>query len=217
MTLVVNLFASPGSGKSTMAAGLFYRLKSKNVNCELTGEIAKDWVWEGRNNVLDDQIYVFAKQQRRVLRLNGKVDVAICDSPTIMGLVYMDKSRYPNCFGELVDWQFNQYENVNFLLERTKPYNPKGRNQSEEESVALHADIKQLMTEYNIPYQSVQGNAAGLDMVEAAVLERLRVSGRVPSVRGNLPRRRDYLRSNCHRWLQSTRTGRHSSYPRQDR
>lgn len=39
---VVNLFAGPGSGKSTTAAGIFYILKSEyNINCEYVSEYAR--------------------------------------------------------------------------------------------------------------------------------------------------------------------------------
>lgn len=43
-TLVVNLFAQPGAGKSTGAAYLFYNLKCLGVNCEYVSEFAKDKV-----------------------------------------------------------------------------------------------------------------------------------------------------------------------------
>ena len=54
MTLVVNFFAGPGAGKSSMAAGLFAELKFRGVNCELATEYAKDKVWEGSLGVFDD-------------------------------------------------------------------------------------------------------------------------------------------------------------------
>ena len=44
--IVVNLIAAPGSGKSTIAAGVFEELKWEGVNAELITEFAKDKVWE---------------------------------------------------------------------------------------------------------------------------------------------------------------------------
>lgn len=162
--LVVNLFAGPGSGKSTMAAGLFYKLKSAGVNCELAGEYAKDLAWEGGNEKIADQIYVFAKQQRRVLRLADKVDVVICDSPTILGLAYMPQ-HYPESFTDLVKWQFNQYNNLNIFVERKKAFNPKGRFHTEEESKQKDVEIKKLMSDCNLSWESVEGNDDGLKLV----------------------------------------------------
>ena len=44
--LVVNLIGGPGCGKSTTTAGLFYELKKKGYNCEMSLEFAKDKVYE---------------------------------------------------------------------------------------------------------------------------------------------------------------------------
>lgn len=44
MTSVINLIGGPGSGKSTTAAGLFFRMKSMGVRCELVTEYAKELV-----------------------------------------------------------------------------------------------------------------------------------------------------------------------------
>lgn len=159
--VVVNLFAGPGSGKSTMAAGLFFKLKSAGINCELTGEYAKDLAWEEGGQKIADQIYVFAKQQRRVLRLVDKVDVVISDSPTILGLAYMPK-HYPQCFADLVRWQYEQYNNLNVFVNRKKAFNPKGRFHTEEESIQKDAEIKKLMSDNQIEYISVDGNDDGL-------------------------------------------------------
>ena len=45
---VVNLFAGPGSGKSTTASGLFHLLKLDNKKTELVTEYAKDAIYEQR-------------------------------------------------------------------------------------------------------------------------------------------------------------------------
>ena len=43
-TLVVNLLGAPGSGKSTIAASIFSKLKFQNLNVELVSEYAKELV-----------------------------------------------------------------------------------------------------------------------------------------------------------------------------
>ena len=40
--LVVNLFAGPGTGKSTVAAQIFAHLKWQGFSCELVTEFAKE-------------------------------------------------------------------------------------------------------------------------------------------------------------------------------
>lgn len=44
-TIAVNLFGGPGSGKSTQALGVTYKLKVNGINCEYASEHAKDLVW----------------------------------------------------------------------------------------------------------------------------------------------------------------------------
>jgi tRNA uridine 5-carbamoylmethylation protein Kti12 len=169
--IVVNLFASPGSGKSTTASGLFYELKNRGINAELTGEYAKDLTWSHRHNCLQDQIYVFGKQHHRVWRLQNDVDVVISDSPILLGLAYAES--YPECFKQTVYWAFNQYNNINFLINRVKPYNPKGRNQTPEESAQKHEVIKDLLYSFDVPYLEIDGNEYGLDTIVSHVLNKI--------------------------------------------
>lgn len=56
--LVVNLFGSPGTGKSTLSAYIFSQLKLANINCELVSEFAKDMVWENNMTALENQLYI---------------------------------------------------------------------------------------------------------------------------------------------------------------
>ena len=60
---------------------------------------------------------------------------------------------------------FNSYNNLNFLLLRTKPYNPIGRHQSEEESYALKQPMVQLLKERGISYIEVDGDIVGYDKI----------------------------------------------------
>ena len=50
-TLVVNLFAGPGAGKSTGAAYIFSMLKMAGIDTEYVNEYAKDKVWEDNKEV----------------------------------------------------------------------------------------------------------------------------------------------------------------------
>lgn len=146
---VINLFAGPGSGKSTTCAGVFNKLKLAGINCEMALEYAKDKVWEKSFHTLDNQIYVFGKQLHRLWRLKDQVDIIITDSPLLFSILY-DKSSNDK-FRELVLDQFNQFNNINYFIERDQSYNPKGRMQTMEESMQLDSRIKEILGEYNIP------------------------------------------------------------------
>jgi len=161
--LVVNLFAGPGHGKSTTAANLFVKFKTLGVNAELAGEYAKDLTWSRRHHTLADQIYVFGKQHHRIYRLQQDCDLIIADSPILLGLAYT--TDYPSFFHQTVKWAFDQYNNINFVLNRTKPYNPKGRNQTESEAESKHYQIGQILHQYNIPFESTTGDDEGAEFI----------------------------------------------------
>jgi nicotinamide riboside kinase len=157
-TLIVNLIAAPSSGKSTLMADIFAKLKYANIDCEMVGEFAKDLVWENRNETFKDEVYIFAKQNHRLFRVNGKVDVIITDRPLILTMLY--NNRYGDKSKELdalTLHEFNKYNNLNYFIHRVKPYNPNGRNQTEQESDEISKELESLLVNNNINYKFFNG------------------------------------------------------------
>lgn len=146
--IVLNIFGGPGAGKSTSAAGLFHLMKNEGLRVELITEYAKDIVWADRHKELNDQLYITAKQNHRLFLLKDKVDYCITDSPLLLSLVYC--RMMPSSFSPFVMDLFHEYDNVAFVLKRTKPYLLFGRSQTEEEARFLDANIIQLVTK-NVP------------------------------------------------------------------
>jgi hypothetical protein len=147
---VINIFGGPGVGKSTVAAELFAEMKKKGYNVELVTEYAKDMVWEGRDNILADQLYILAKQNRRLSRLDGKVDYAITDSPLLFGIIY--SKNITNSFKKLVESIWYSYDNISFFLNRdfTRKYHPEGRVQKTlPEAVDFDNKIYSLLNDYD--------------------------------------------------------------------
>ncbi len=176
-TKVVNFFAGPGAGKSTTAASVFSMLKLHDINAELVTEIAKDFTWEQRLKTLDNQYYVWAKQQHRLWRVKNEVDVIVTDCPLLLSLVYGEKK--PECFYDLVVHDFNEYDNINFFIQRSKPFNPKGRNHNEKESKELDIKIKVVLEYLRVKYGVIFGDFEGVNFAAKEVLKTLNIEPKI--------------------------------------
>lgn len=150
MTKVINLFGQPCSGKSTLAAGLFYDMKMRGLNVELVTEWCKEKVYEKAPYPFKDQLYTFAKQHKKVRQLIDVVDYIVSDSPIVQGLVYA--SNEPELFPKMVLQYFNQYDNLNILLKPSHAYHNEGRLQTEAEASQIGCDIENMLKTYEIPY-----------------------------------------------------------------
>lgn len=158
MMKVINLFAGPGAGKSTTAAGLFYLMKNAGMNVELVTEYAKDLTWEKRFDMLTDQLYVLAKQNRRLQRLEDQVDFVVTDSPILLSYHYVTPDYLPLHFRNLVIELWDQYDNYNIVIERVKPYLKKGRSQDEDEAKKIDIKINKMLSDLKIETVGFEGD-----------------------------------------------------------
>jgi len=154
---IINLFAGPGAGKSTTAAGVFYELKQRGEKAELVGEFAKDLTWEKRTSALEIQPYVFGKQLHRIERLlKAGVDFIVVDSPLLLSIVYNQMHGwYPESFNQSVLDIAKKFEPItmNFFLDRNnREYREWGRNQTEQEAIQIDRQILTLLQECGVEY-----------------------------------------------------------------
>ena len=166
---VINFFGGPGAGKSSFATGLFSRLKFRDVNCEYVSEFAKDLTWEDRHVALGNQWHVSSTQHHRIHRLEGKVDYVITDSPIILGCMYYegDNPHFKHAFLH----EFRKYDNINYFVDRAKPYKKEGRFHNEEEAKALDLQILTFLRWENIFYKKTWGVEESLDEIVKDILE----------------------------------------------
>lgn len=169
--IVINMFAGPGTGKSTVAAAVFSLLKMHGVNAELITEFAKDLAWEERVITMNNQAYVWGKQYHKMWRVKDHVDVMVTDSPLLFGLIYGKDN--PECLNEMILHSFNTFNNMNYFLLRMKSYNPKGRVQTEKEARLLDTKIGIMLEQNNIKFNVVPGNYIGINDIAKQVLRRL--------------------------------------------
>lgn len=154
---VINLFAGPGTGKSTTAAALFAELKYRGVNCEYIPEYAKDAAWEKRGKkFFRAQQLIYGKQSWRFDRVKDEVDVMITDCPLFLGLVYMPPDFPMPSLRQTIREDYNRYQNLNFFLVRNKPFNPSGRNQTEDEAKGLDTDIKEMLYQQQVGFDALE-------------------------------------------------------------
>lgn len=151
--IVINLYGGPCSGKSTLMAGLFYKLKSLGKNVEMSTEFVKDSVYDGNPYPFQDQIYVFANMLKHLRQYDGKVDYVITDAPLLMNSIYGEKEL--PAFHKLVMEEYKKYDNINYFLERNKDIDfvSSGRINTEKESNNIHNKVKKLLDKNNIPYK----------------------------------------------------------------
>ena len=165
-TKIINLFAGPGAGKSTIASGLMYELKKQHISADNPYEFPKNLAWDENVNAIKDQLYITANQHRNIVRSYGKVDFVICDSPILFGIVYNKKykeggdfisSLYNEEFDNFVFNLFNRYDNINYFLERNlnSSYDDKERFQTLDESKIIDREIKDMLDLYGVKYETI--------------------------------------------------------------
>lgn len=166
-TLVVSMYGGPCSGKSTMTSRVFADLKDLGINCEIASEYAKDATWQKSFHILSNQLYIFAKQQHRIWRLDGQVDVILTDSPLLNSVIYgSDKST--DLFKELVYEEHNKRPKLDIFLKRVKKYNPSGRSQTEDEAKELDILIHKVVPSFDL---EVNGEKESASIIVEKILE----------------------------------------------
>lgn len=174
--LIVNLYGSPGAGKSTGSAYIFSQLKIKGINAELVTEFIKDKVYEQSQGVLDNQIYIFGKQYFKMTRVMKDVDVIITDAPLFIQSYYTEKYNFPykKELKQLISKVYSMNTNMNYFVNRSKPYNPKGRFQTEEQSNQISNEMKKYLIDNSIQFKEIKGNIEDYNKVVNEILEKLK-------------------------------------------
>jgi len=170
-TILVNLFAGAGAGKSTCASGVFSLLKHQNVNAELITEYAKDLVWEGRLHLNRNDMEIFSEQLRRQHRLRGKVDVMVTDSPILLSSMYIEP--FDELFHATVMREFKKYNNLNFFIKRVKPYMKIGRAETKNGAKKIDDKVVQFLTGEQIQYETRLGDNDTVNYITGLILGEL--------------------------------------------
>ena len=174
MSKIINIFGGPGIGKSSIAAGITYKLKRNHISCDQPYEFPKLLAWDDNHSAIQDQLYVLANQHRGIVKSYGKVDYIVLDSPILLSLTYRNyykgteypSSLYGESFDKMVLDTFNQYDNINIVLDRADGvHNNIERYQNLEESKELDIVIENSLIENNIPFHKIKVNDNTVDNI----------------------------------------------------
>lgn len=172
---VINLFGAAGSGKSTTSAGLVYmlNLKLSGKVIEFTPEYFKELVWEDNvKEVFGRQLEVLAEQNKRLSRLEGKVDFVITDCPLPLISLYQPenfKNVIGDTFTELTMKIYNNYENINYLLLRDHHFQSEGRIHNDSQAREIERKLPDYLKSHNINYQEIRTSQSPVDLIFADI------------------------------------------------
>lgn len=159
-TYVVNLLGGSGLGKSTLAAGVFAELKMRKQHCELVREYVKELAWAGKAVGPFGQSIIYGRQLERETDLYNKVDIIVTDSPLILCPVYQNHYAGHDTikhviFNDLKTARDQNVEHINFLLDRQKEFDTRGRYEDEATAKLIDSKVKSFLIYHGIPYVSV--------------------------------------------------------------
>lgn len=163
MSTVINLFGGSGLGKSTTAALLFGEMKLQGLHCELVREYVKEWAWAGRKVGPDDQDTIYENQLSRERLYYNKLDFIVTDSPLLLGPIYQKfytgddpiKNRVLEGLQQAAD---DGIIHMNFVLQRNKEFDARGRYENETQAKAVDELVEQYLKDLSIPYHIIKSN-----------------------------------------------------------
>lgn len=158
-TVVLNLVAGPGAGKSTVAAQLFAELKKTGMTVELLPEPVKRHIYEDNRTIITHQIGLFGEELYQLDNLVGKVDCVIQDFSLLLNAVY-DRSNNA-LFKALVIQEYSRFRNLDFFINRDGvEFQESGRIHTLDESLEIDKKIKDVYSYANAPYIEVSSLTA---------------------------------------------------------
>lgn len=163
------IWGAPGTGKSTIAAGVFHEMKKRDYDVELVLEYAKSLVFSKDYFRMKNQLYILAKQSHPWFKLDSQVQYTVNDSPFLMGLIYAQDSKHLPLkeFIDLTVKMYKGYDTINIFLLRNfeNRYTEHGRNQTESEALNIQNDIAKLLLFHDIPHVKIMSSETSVQEI----------------------------------------------------
>lgn len=174
-TLIINLVGGPCSGKSTVAAELFARLKKMGVHCELVSEYIKERIYEENKTMPVNQIAIFGMEHYAISNKIGKVDVVIHDGSFINNTDYLYNNETNPEFNALILSEYKKFNNLDFFIKRGNiEFENYGRIHNLKQSKELDRIIKETYDMYDLKLIEVEARDA-VDKIIPIVLKEVEI------------------------------------------
>ena len=157
INLRLAILGAPGSGKSTLSAGLLYFSKLFLFRADAVPEVAKWDYYKGVDFTDEGYEYEkFNKQKELESIYPENLEITICDAPLIISAIYAayyrgDDSKIAKDMFELA--QAHKHRYTHFLISRKLvKFENFGRNETEKQSEQIHLKTLDILERLEINY-----------------------------------------------------------------
>lgn len=153
----IAIIGAPGSGKTTIAAGLFYNLKTLRKKTEFVPELIKYKVYKKdafNRDGFDIQNSLEQRDLEETIEKAPDIEYVICEAPLCNGFFYSSfykKDEEWPILKKIAQKNINTYDIIFFVehLTESSEYESFGRKESKELSLKLQSHIDDKIKELN--------------------------------------------------------------------
>lgn len=157
VNLKLAILGAPGSGKSTLSAGLLYFSKLFLFKADAVPEVAKWDYYKGVDFTNESYEYEKFNNQKNLEDIYpSNLDITICDAPLIISAIYAsyyrgDNHQIAKDMFDLAQKEKDRY--THFLVSRKLvKFENFGRNETETQSEQIHAKTLEILERLEINY-----------------------------------------------------------------
>lgn len=172
MSNLINIYGGPGTGKTTLAAVLFARLKQQGLFVDMCMEYAKELVYTQRLRATSEMSIAEEQLRRHAVMLRGGVTYVVTDAPLLQKVVYTELfGNYPQD-AEVVQYEALRMESrydtrLHIVLpEPAADLDMRGRAHGYLDSLKIHNHTRVKLQSLEIPYYPVGGINEAIEVVD---------------------------------------------------
>ena len=174
---VINLFAGPGTGKTTLCYELLAAMKKQGLRVEHVRDIPREEVYWESWRELDDHLIQLAKIQSAINMHRPHCDYLVVESPVLMRLAYLPtvNERQPmngeKAISQLALALHQQEDNLDVLLVRNPEfgYDQRGRDQNEAQALERSRITEDIVARHAPSHLRVMAGKDGIDSILQAL------------------------------------------------